>query len=329
MSDKAKIIKFTETIVKIVIVLLGIWILYKKIIQNQNVTQVWNDIKISFTDKNQFILMIAAFLLVTVNILLEALKWKIQVKPIEDISLGKSYISIFTGMTAGMFFPNRMGNFLGRIFILEKGDRIKAAMVTIVGGFAQMIATVCFGLLAILFFIEKNKMLIFFGIIIIISLLIIMYFKIHLLKYLQLFIPKRFKEKTKSYIEIFSQYNKKELTEILIISFARYLLYSFQFVILIWAFNVPLSYINAMIPISLTYLMMMIVPYITITEIAVRGSVSILIFEKWLMMNGINSSLSAMVFSASSLLWIFNIAIPAVIGLFLTNRLKFFRKNEL
>lgn len=329
MSDKAKIIKFTETIVKIVIVLLGIWILYKKIIQNQNVTQVWNDIKISFTDKNQFILMIAAFLLVTVNILLEALKWKIQVKPIEDISLGKSYISIFTGMTAGMFFPNRMGNFLGRIFILEKGDRIKAAMVTIVGGFAQMIATVCFGLLAILFFIEKNKMLIFFGIIIIISLLIIMYFKIHLLKYLQLFIPKRFKEKTKSYIEIFSQYDKKELTEILIISFARYLLYSFQFVILIWAFNVPLSYINAMIPISLTYLMMMIVPYITITEIAVRGSVSILIFEKWLMMNGINSSLSAMVFSASSLLWIFNIAIPAVIGLFLTNRLKFFRKNEL
>lgn len=329
MSDKAKIIKFTETIVKIVIVLLGIWILYKKIIQNQNVTQVWNDIKISFTDKNQFILMIAAFLLVTVNILLEALKWKIQVKPIEDISLGKSYISIFTGMTAGMFFPNRMGNFLGRIFILEKGDRIKAAMVTIVGGFAQMIATVCFGLLALLFFIEKNKLLIFFGIIIIISLLIIMYFKIHLLKYLQLFIPKRFKEKTKSYIEIFSQYDKKELTEILIISFARYLLYSFQFVILIWAFNVPLSYINAMIPISLTYLMMMIVPYITITEIAVRGSISILIFEKWLMMNGINSSLSAMVFSASSLLWIFNIAIPAVIGLFLTNRLKFFRKNEL
>lgn len=329
MSDKAKIIKFTETIVKIVIVLLGIWILYKKIIQNQNVTQVWNDIKISFTDKNQFILMIAAFLLVTVNILLEALKWKIQVKPIENISLGKSYISIFTGMTAGMFFPNRMGNFLGRIFILEKGDRIKAAMVTIVGGFAQMIATVCFGMIALLFFIEKNKLLIFFGIIIIISLLILMYFKIHLLKYLQLFIPKRFKEKTKSYIEIFSQYNKKELTEILIISFARYLLYSFQFVILIWAFNVPLSYINAMIPISLTYLMMMIVPYITITEIAVRGSVSILIFEKWLMMNGINSSLSAMVFSASSLLWIFNIAIPAVIGLFLTNRLKFFRKNEL
>ena len=35
MNSKAKIIKLTETIVKIVIVLLGIWIIYKKIIHNQ------------------------------------------------------------------------------------------------------------------------------------------------------------------------------------------------------------------------------------------------------------------------------------------------------
>lgn len=326
MNNKAKIIKITEMSVKIIIVVLGIWILYNKIIKNQNVTEVWDEIKTSFTNSKQFILMFVAFLLVPLNILLEAFKWKLQVKPIEDIRLNISYISIFTGMTAGMFFPNRMGSFLGRIFMLERGDRIKAAMVTIVGGFAQMIVTVCFGLIAALFFVKKYKLLLMIISAILIILLILLYFKIHLLKYLQILIPKRFKEKTKSYVEIFSQYTKKELFKILIISFARYLLYSFQFVLLIWAFNVPLSYLNAMIPISLTYLMMMIVPFITITEIAVRGSISIIIFEKWLMMNGINSSLSAMIFSASSLLWIFNIAIPATIGLFLINRLKIFRK---
>lgn len=326
MNDKAKIIKIAETSVKIIIVVLGIWILYEKIIKNQNVTEVWNEIKTSFTNSRQFILMLVAFILVSINILLEAYKWKFQVKPIEDLSLWKSYISIFTGMTAGMFFPNRMGNFLGRIFMLERGDRVKAAMVTIVGGFAQMIATVYFGLMAAIIFVEKYKILLIIGSIVLITLLVLLYFKIYLLKYLQILIPKRYKEKTKSYVEIFSQYSKKELLNILIVSFARYLLYSFQFVLLIWAFNVPLSYFNAMIPISLTYLMMMVVPFITITEIAVRGSISIIIFEKWLIMNGINSTLSAMVFSASSLLWIFNIAIPAVIGLFLINRLKFFRK---
>ncbi len=330
MNHKAKIIKFTESTVKIIIVLLGILILYKKIFVNQNIVEISQDVKNSFTNQKQFALMIVALTLVSVNIYLESIKWKLQVKPIENIDNWKSFISIFTGMTAGMFFPNRMGNFVGRIFMLEKGDRIKAAMVTIVGGFAQMIATVGFGLIAIPFFVKKYLALIISLSILIITLLILLYFNIHLLRHFQFIIPKKFKDKTKEYFEVFALYNKKELLNILIISFLRYLLYTFQFVLLIWAFNIPLTYINSMIPISLTYLTMMIVPFITITEIAVRGSVCVLIFEKWLILNGINTSYGMMVFSASSLLWIFNIALPAIIGLFLTYRLNFFRyKNEL
>ena len=147
------------------------------------------------------------------------------------------------------------------------------------------------------------------------------------MKYFKFLIPKKYKEKTEEYFEVFSLYDKTELLKILIISFVRYFLYTFQFVLLIWAFGVPLNYFNAMIPISLTYLAMMIVPFITITEIAVRGSVSVVIFEKWLIINGIDYSFGMMVFSASSLLWIFNIAIPAIIGLFMTYRLKFFREK--
>lgn len=328
MNSRAKIIKFTEIIVKIVIVLLGVWILYKKLFHNQNITQLWTDLKLSVTTTNNILLILLVLFLVPVNIYLEGIKWKIQLKPIENISNWKSFLSIFTGITAGMFFPNRMGNFLGRIFMLEKGDRIKAAMVTIVGGMGQMIATVSIGLIASIFFAKKHLVLLTIAVIFIITTLLIMYFNIHFLKCFQFLIPKKFKEKTKEYFEIFSLYNKKELLKILAISFLRYFLYTFQFVLLIWAFNVPLTYFKAMIAISLTYILMMIIPFITITEIAVRGSVSILVFEKWLIINGINISYGMMVFSASSLLWIFNIAIPSIIGLFLTYRLKFFRKNE-
>lgn len=330
MNNKAKIKKLTELTVKIVIVLLGVFVLYKKLIVNQDITEVCYEIKNSLTNKRQFILLVSAFSLVFLNIYLESIKWKIQINPIEKISNWKSFLSIFTGMTAGMFFPNRMGNFLGRIFMLEKGDRIKAAMVTIVGGMAQMIATVSIGLIASIFYVKKYLVIICFASVLVIITLLLIYFNIHLLKYFQILIPKKFKEKTEEYLEVFTLYKKTELLKILIISFVRYFLYTFQFVLLIWAFGVPLTYFNAMIPISLTYLAMMIVPFITITEIAVRGSVSIMIFEKWLIMNGINSTFGMMVFSASSLLWIFNIAIPAIIGLFLTYRLEFFRnKNEL
>lgn len=329
MNSKAKIVKFIETSVKILIVILGIWILYDKLIHNQNVAQIWQDIENSFKNRRQFILMLTALALMPLNQYLEGLKWRIQLKPVENISRWKSFLSIFTGISAGMFFPNRMGNFLGRIFMLEKGDRLKAAMLTIVGGFAQMIATVGIGLISLMFFLEKHIILYTIGVIIVIAALILLYFNIHLLKHIQIIIPKRFKDRTKEYVEIFSKYKRKELIGILSISFARYFLYTFQFVLLIWAFNIPLSYLNAMIPISMTYLMMMVIPFITITEIAVRGSVSILIFEKWLIMNNINTTFASMVFSASSLLWIINIALPAVIGLLLTYNLKFFRnKNE-
>lgn len=330
MNNKAKIIKLAETTVKIIIVLLGLWILYKELFLNENINEVYKDIKTSFSNSKQFALMIIAFCLVPLNIYLESIKWKLQVKPIENISNCKSFFSIFTGITAGMFFPNRMGNFLGRIFMLEKGDRIKAAMITIVGGFAQMIATVSLGLFAIIFFYDKNTLLICILSVVITMFFIFLYFNIRLLKYIQFLIPKKLKDKTEDYLNVFSLYNKIELLKILIISFLRYFLYTFQFVLLIWAFNIPLTYFKSMIPISLTYLLMMIVPFITIMEIAVRGSISILVFEKWLTMNNINTSFSMMIFSASSLLWIFNIAIPAIIGLFLTYRLKFFRnKNEL
>lgn len=327
MNSKAKIIKLTETIVKIVIVLLGIWIIYKKIIHNQNITQLWSDIKSSFTSTKHIYLLILTIILVPVNIYLEGVKWRIQLKPIENISYYKSFLSIFTGLTAGMFFPNRMGNFLGRIFMMENGDRIKAAMVTIVGGMAQMIATVSIGLIATIFFVNKYFVLLTISIILIVALLLLIYFNIHVLKYFQFLIPKKFKEKTKEYFDVFSLYDKKELLKILIISFLRYFIYTFQFVLLIWAFNIPLTYLNAMIPISFTYLLMMVIPFITITEIAIRGSVSILVFEKWFIINGISNSLELMVFSASSLLWILNIAIPSIIGLFLIHLLKFFRQK--
>lgn len=327
MNSKAKIIKFTEILIKIVIVLLGIWILYKKLFHNQNITQLWNDIKLSITTTNHILLLLFALFLVPLNIYLEGIKWKIQLKPIENISNCKSFISIFTGITSGMFFPNRMGNFLGRVLMLEKGDRIKASLVTIVGGMGQMIATVSLGLIAYIFFVKKHLVLLTILVSLIIVTLLIMYFNIHFLKYFQFLIPKKFREKTTEYFEVFSLYNKKELLKILTLSFLRYFLYTFQFVLLIWVFNIPLTYFKAMIPISLTYIAMMIIPFITITEIAVRGSVSILIFEKWMILNGISSSYSIMVFSASSLLWILNIALPSVIGLFFIHRLKLFRKK--
>ncbi len=327
-SHNAKIRKFAETAIKILIVLAGCWILYVKIIKNQDLTEMWESVKTSFSSTRNVLLMALAFILMPLNMALETRKWQKSIQPVERVPFWKAYTAIFTGITAGMMFPNRTGDFLGRIFILEKGNRFKAAMLTFVGNIAQMLVTVSLGCIAWIFFTHEK----YYWYVLILSLIIIvlgylLYFNIHILKHLQRLIPKKWRPRAEKYMEIFGSYSKKDLAVILLIAFAKYAVYSLQFVILIWAFDVPLNYLEAMVPIMLTYLLMTVIPFITITEIAVRGSVCIYVFEAWLTRLGISAAFSMMVFSASTMLWLYNLAIPAIIGLFFIRKLKFIRSS--
>ena len=327
-SHNAKIRKIAETAIKILIVLAGCWVLYVKIIKNQDLTEMWESVKTSFSSTKNVLLMVLAFVLMPVNMAFETRKWQKSILPVERVPFRKAYTAIFTGITAGMMFPNRTGDFLGRIFILEKGNRIKAAMLTFVGNIAQMLVTVSLGCVAWVFFTQEN----YYWYVLILSLIIIvlgylLYFNIHILRHLQRLIPKKWRPRAEKYMEIFGSYSKKDLAVILLIAVGKYVVYSFQFVLLIWAFDVPLNYFEAMVPIMLTYLLMTVIPFITITEIAVRGSVCIYVFEAWLNMQGISTSFTMMVFSASTMLWLYNLAIPAVIGLFFIRKLKFIRSS--
>ena len=325
-SHNAKIMKIAETVIKILIVLAGCWILYVKIIKNQELTAMWDSVKTSFSSTKNVLLMVFAFILMPVNMAFETRKWQKSIQPVERVPFRKAYTAIFTGITAGMMFPNRTGDFLGRIFILEKGNRIKAAMLTFVGNIAQMLVTVSLGCMAWVFFAQDNYYVLILSLIIIV-LGYLLYFNIHILRHLQRLIPKKWRPRAEKYMEIFSSYSKKDLSVILLLAVAKYVVYSFQFVLLIWAFDVPLNYFEAMIPIMFTYLLMTVIPFITITEIAVRGSVCIFVFETWLTRLGIDSAFSMMVFSASTMLWFYNLAIPAVIGLFYIRKLKFMRRS--
>ena len=328
LSHNAKIRKFAETAIKILIVIAGCWVLYVKIVKNQDLTQMWDSVKTSFSSTKNILLMVFAFILMPVNMAFETRKWQKSILPIEKIPFRKAFMAIFTGITAGMMFPNRTGDFLGRIFILENGNRIKAAMLTFVGNIAQMLVTVSLGCLAWVFFC-KGAGQFYAGAISLIVLILgfLFYFNIKTLIYFKRLIPKKWRPRVENYMEIFGSFSKKDLFRILLLAIAKYIVYSFQFVLLIWAFDVPLYYFEAMIPIMFTYLLMTVIPFITITEIAVRGSVCIFVFEKWLSIMGISTSFSMMVFSASTMLWFYNLAIPAIIGLFFIRKLKFIRSS--
>jgi hypothetical protein len=72
---------------------------------------------------------------------------------------------------------------------------------------------------------------------------------------------------------------------------------------------------------------MAVIPTIALTEIGVRGTVSLFIFGLYLSPEDIwSEQVKLGIASASTMLWIFNLALPAILGTLFVYSLRFFRK---
>ncbi|MDA7559259.1 hypothetical protein N8768_08905, partial [Flavobacteriaceae bacterium] len=170
----------------------------------------------------------------------------------------------------------------------------------------QLFSTCLFGIVGLtLFFIKYNvnishqsiSRLLF---ITIFSILLIMF----ILKYGKSQIMSR---KLKNIIDLNKHISKTIHINNIMFSVIRYLIFSFQFYVLLVLVNVNLSYFEAMIPIASIYLLSSVVPTIVLFDFAVKGSIALYIFK----IVGINEITTI---SIITLMWILNVVIPTLIG---------------
>ncbi|RLD64192.1 MAG: hypothetical protein DRJ01_01625 [Bacteroidetes bacterium] len=274
-------------------------------------------------DYSSLFLLTLVLLLMFANWGIESAKWKILIKHLEKITFFTSLKAVLSGVTVSIFTPNRVGEFGGRIFVLKRRNRVPAIFATIVGNFSQLIITIVVGLISLIIlliiFPEKIIKINFNSNLLIILLFIfsflIIFIYLHLDKCLNFLIKLPYIKKIKKYIDIISSYNKRELLKILLISFIRYFVFLTQFYLLLLVFNVNIGIIPAFISIGLVFLTMTGIPTITLAEIGIRGSVALFFF-------GMFSDEVVGIVSTSIVLWIINIAIPALIGSFIFYKFK-------
>ena len=267
-----------------------------------------------FNHYNLFLLILVLLLMVA-NWSIESAKWKILVKHLEKITFFTSLKAVLSGVTVSIFTPNRVGEFGGRIFVLKKSNRVSAIFATIVGSFSQLIITIVVGLISLilLFIIFPEKIInIKFNNHLLIILLIfisglIIYIYLNIDKCSKYIIKLPYIKRLKKYLKIISLYKKSELSEVLFISFIRYLVFLTQFYLLLKVFNVNINIVPAFISIGLVFLTMTAIPTITLAEIGIRGSVALFFF-------GMFSDEAVGIVSTSIVLWIINLAIPALVG---------------
>ena len=156
---------------------------------------------------------------------------------------------------------------------------------------------------------------------------LLLYYSVSLISVLvEKYLSKRWK-KFRTYVAVFKKYSNKELSNVLLYSLIRYLIFNVQFYLLLRILGVNLPLIHSLFLTSALYYALTIIPTIALTELGIRGSLSLFLFELYFSQNGgFTDKMGLAIFTASSTIWLLNIIIPALIGTLFVYRLKFFRK---
>jgi uncharacterized membrane protein YbhN (UPF0104 family) len=337
-EQKAKITKTINYLIRALIILLTYGFIYRQVFKGHKLKEIEDFLIRIWDQENSWLLLALILFMMLVNWGLESIKWKLLIAKIEKISFFRSFQAVMTGVSVSLFMPNRTGDYLGRVFILDKGNHIEGIFSTIIGSFSQIIVTLSVGLFCLLSFIDhylrvpyRISEYLFSSLILLIPCLVfgllLVYFRIGILSdFIGRFIPLKW-EKFRLHAGVFGKYNSQELLQVILMSFARYLIFSTQFYLLLRIFGADLPVMEGFILIPVIYLVMAMVPTVALTELGIRGSVSIyvigLYFERT---GGGGSNTELVILAASTILWLINLVLPAVMGTFFVFSLKFFRK---
>lgn len=340
--------KAYNIVMRVTIVIVTYLFIYKELFQKKRgdeETQIdWNALVDYFGSiihkPETYILVTWIVLLMIVNWGIEALKWQYLIAKIERITFLKSFEAVLSGVSVSVFTPNRVGEWFGRVFILEKANPWKGVFITMIGSFSQLLITIVVGALSLLLFIQiylKNEdfysWYLYYGIVslvlVLVAILVLLFLNLTVLPD---FISRIFKNrfiKIKEYFSVIAEFSVFELTTVIILSFLRYCIFSLQFYLFLMLFSIEIPLLHGLIIISLIFFIMTAIPTVTLTELGIRGAVAVYFISMYFKtFGGYTEYLKFGIFSSSFSLWIVNLAIPALIGTIFVFRLKFFRKQN-
>jgi len=313
--------KIIFLIFKVAIVIASVGYIGFKLYVEKNNGVLFNDIQ--NIDKVNYLYLFLSVLLMPLNWLLESIKFKLLVKPLQKLSLLLAIKAVLAGITVSIFTPKRIGDFGGRIFVLETKNRLAGIFATLLGSIAQLITTLIMGIVFLPVYFIHNKSygelnininFVFLSSIVVITGFLFVY--LNVTKIGNLLCRIKFVKKFEIFFQFVKKYTLKELLSFLVLSCFRYAIFLIQFYVLLTIFGIEASFMIIMVALTQIYFITTLIPTIALGELGVRGSVAV-----WVLGN--ISTASSSIISASILLWILNLAIPALIGIYYLSKLKY------
>jgi hypothetical protein len=288
----------------------------------------WEQIKASVASvKIVYLLFTTA--LIFVNWGLEAWKWKLLVSTVRPIKFLHAYEAVLSGVAFSVSLPNRIGEYIGRMFYQPEGSRLKTISLAIVGSIAQLLVTLCCGILGLV--ILKNSLLqaypqaviwyqfLLYGLVFATALLAFIYYKVSAV--VALFSRWLSVHRYLYLVESLHKFNGSFLSKILLVSSLRYGVFLLQYILLFSLFEVSITPGAAVSAMSVVFLALAVIPSIALVEVGLRGEVS-------LRLVGLFSVNSLGIGLTSVTIWFMNLILPALAGTLLLLNVKLLSKNE-
>ena len=269
--------------------------IYNKVAHNENLNQYSTDIKIQF-EQVTFFEWAVLFLLFLLNYLMEAIKWQNLLASWSPISIFKSYKSVLIGQAFAFFTPARSGDYVGRILLLPPGSKIKGVAQLAWSSYAQLIITISIGSIALFFNLPFFPWIKWFMPMGLIAALFV-YFH-----------PGQFKGWLHKINKL--QIENKLKLQLLGLSFLKYIVFVLQYTWAVKMLNIPIVPIDLWIALGVLFLLLSIIPSISLTDLVIRGQLIVVLLEPYY-----NNSL--MLICLSTIIWAVNFLLPAIIGAFL------------
>ena len=298
--------QFFFVLIKLSIVVGAFYFIYQKLANNDALNfsdftsfLLKNNI---FSTKNIFFLLILSFF----NWFFEILKWQHLVSFIKKISFKNAMEQSLGALTASLFTPNRIGEYGAKAIYYTSNLRKRIMLVNLMSNLLQMSVTTILGVIGLRFYIleydpEINYYKLSRFLVLVLLTLLLVGFGITKSR----FTIKGFSlEKVKRFVV---EYPKSKLLLGFLFSVIRYLIFSFQFCMLLQIFQVNLSYLNAMTIITSMYLLASIIPTIFIFDVIIKGSVAVYLFS----LADVNE---LVVLSIITIMWLLNFVIPSLFG---------------
>jgi uncharacterized membrane protein YbhN (UPF0104 family) len=300
------------------------WFIYREIRKQPNLQEVYTAFQ-----KHGALYLPAVLLLMVINWSLEAMKWKMLVQPVQQISFITSLKAVLTGVSFTLIAPNRMGEYLGRVLYMDDGKRLKTISLTIAGSISQLLITLLMGFAGLLLLQEKIESaqllsalwfrVILFGVAAVLLGLTIFYFR---LSWIIKWVDKIPGAGRFTYlVEALEGLDATILLRLLSLSLLRFGVFIVQYYLLFDLFGVELSWWQAFWGVSVSFLVMAVIPSFAIAELAQRGIVMQTILS-------IYSSNIAGIISATAGIWFINLIVPAITGSLLILGIKKILKKD-